>query len=132
MRLLLASVLLLIGFTLVGLCTLPVPTTWNLPILLVGALLVTQLTFMLTDRFIPDPSPKELSMEGVKQYLKSKIFWLAVLNFIIANLDGAFGIVVSEDIKLEILELDWTKIVQSLISVVIIVIRKFDVLKVLM
>jgi len=76
-----------------------------------------------------DPVPAALSTSEIKVFFKSKIFWIALLNLVSVCLKGIFNIDLDVETQTEILSLDWTNLIQALLSVALIVIRKFDVLK---
>lgn len=75
------------------------------------------------------PQPSNLTKDEVKSFFTSKIFWAAFLNLIFVVLNGLVGWVASPDTAEMILALDWTQVPQALLSVVIIVLRKTDILK---
>jgi len=76
-----------------------------------------------------EPRPSELTTEEIKSFLKSKIFWLAVLNLFAVALRELLGFDLDNATQEEILSLDWDNGLQALASIAIIAIRKFDVLK---
>lgn len=93
----------------------------------IAFVLITKLSFNLVDFLFPPTN--NLSTEQVKSFLKSKIFWLAVLNLVAVLLKGLFEIEFDIETQEEILNLDWSNILQAIISIFIIAIRKFDLLK---
>ena len=58
-----------------------------------------------------------------KSLLQSKIFWLALVNFVLALLAGFTNKTVSPDMADEIVSFDWGNIGQALISVAIVLAR---------
>lgn len=83
----------------------------------------------INDMLLPKPdAPANLSMLEVKSILQSKIFWLAVLNLIAVMIKGLFNITIDTATQTEIVNLDWSNILQGVFSLLLIVIRKYDVL----
>ena len=85
------------------------------------------LVFKVYDAY--NPAPRNLSKDEIKSFFQSKIFWAAFLNLVIVMLQGLFKFTVGEGAAEMILSLDWSMLPQALISVVIIVLRKTDLLK---
>jgi uncharacterized membrane protein len=73
--------------------------------------------------------PRNLNAEDIKPFFMSKIFWAALLNLILVISQGLLNFSVDEATQEQILNLDWSLIPQALLSVVIILIRKTDVIK---
>lgn len=94
-------------------------------VLLVG----THFIFSVYDSF--NPRPSNLGLDDVKAWFTSKIFWTGFVSFLALNLNGLLGIDVDGETQNEILSIDWSKIVPALGSVLIIALRKFDILKLL-
>jgi len=92
-------------------------------------LIVTKAIFALYDS--ANPKPSNLSMDEVKTFFSSKIFWLSLFTFVATTAKGLFGIDIDLDTQNEVLNLDWTNVIPALGSVLIIAVRKFDILKLL-
>jgi hypothetical protein len=58
-----------------------------------------------------------------KGLLKSKIVWLAIINLILALVNHFTGRVAPEGLSEEIVGMDWSNLVQALLSVAMIVAR---------
>lgn len=91
------------------------------------AVIWTGVAYQLIDRYFP--SPHELTLDEVKSFLTSKVFWLAFLNLLIVSVSGLFGVEFDPEVGSEIVSLDWGNIGQALISVVLLVLRKTDIFK---
>lgn len=131
-RILFSSILLSVAYGLIAILlqNLASPGIFASVILLtLSVVLTTKLVFVITDSIFPQPS--NLTIEDVKSFLLSKMFWLAALNLIATMLDGLFGITLDLDTQQEVLQLDWTNVFRALVSVGLIAIRKFDILKLL-
>jgi hypothetical protein len=87
--------------------------------------------FRAVDYIIKDNKPAELNGEEVKAFFTSKIFWLAALLFASQVIEGVFGIAIDEETRNTIVELDWNNVGAAAISIVIMAIRKYDILKLL-
>ena len=85
--------------------------------------------FMLIDYLFPDTKPANLSTADLKSLLQSKIFWIALLNLVAVMLKGLFNISIDDTTQMEIINLDWSNILQGILSLALIVIRKYDILK---
>jgi len=106
-------------------------TFW--PRLIVTGLAGVALTygvFALSKTFQP-PLPRNLSLGDVKSYFQSKIFWLAFANLVSAMMDGLFDIQMTQGDLEAIVNLDWTNILRAGGSVLAMVIRRFDPMKLL-
>jgi hypothetical protein len=84
-------------------------------------------TFKIYDGMYPQPA--NLSAGEIKAFFFSKIFWAAFLNFLFIMLRGLFHVEITPEVGKEIINLDWTNIGQAALSVLIIVLRKTDIIK---
>lgn len=73
--------------------------------------------------------PRNLNASDIKPFFMSKIFWAALLNLMIVISQGLLNFTLDPATQEQILNLDWSLIPQALISVVIILIRKTDIIK---
>lgn len=102
-----------------------IPTIIALNIVI--AFLAVWAAFKLIDVIWPEPL--KLTGAEIKAFFMSKIFWSAFLIFIIAIINGLFNLEFTQDDVGQIVNLDWGNIVQAIIAVVIIVLRKVDLFK---
>ena len=96
-------------------------------LLALAALFVTQLGYNVAGNLYPKPA--ELRVGDVKKIFTSKIFWLALVNFLIVSYAGIFDVTVEPGVAEEIVNLNWKELGQALISLALIVIRKTDKLE---
>lgn len=92
-------------------------------------LVLTVVSMQIYDRVFP--KPKNLTSGEVKTFFESKIFWLAVINLIAVVANGLFKLNIDPDTQASIVSLDWSNIGKAVISLLLIVIRKVDILKML-
>ena len=96
----------------------------------VAMVVFSRLLFNLIDGLVKNPNePQNLTAGDVKSFFASKTFWLAALMFISSILNGLFGVEIDEETQTEIVNLDWSNILQAFASVLILAIRKYDILK---
>lgn len=87
------------------------------------------LTHVIFSAFAPVGRPANLSSTEVKKFFQSKIFWLALISFVSVVAKGLFQVEIDIETQTEIVNLDWGNILQAIISVLLIAIRKYDLLK---
>lgn len=87
----------------------------------------TKAIFTLVDNLLPPP--EALTGAEVKAFFTSKTFWLSLVSFISVAIQGLWAVEIDPATQIEIVELDWTNVLQAVVSVIIIAIRKFDILK---
>lgn len=130
-KIIFSSLMLAVLYGIIVYILMAIDATTVMAIVLGGAAIVgaTALTFTVTDMIWPKSAA--LHAVDVKTFLSSKIFWLAVLNLLAVTTKGLFNIDVDPDTQFEIVNLDWTNILQAVVSILLIAIRKFDLLKLL-
>ena len=127
MKKLVSFVLLSIAYLLLILAVSYLPDLYiTIGVGLIGSLVLTKLVFVIVDEIYP---PNQVLVKDAKSFFNSKIFWLALLNFLSAVVEGLFSLVIDADTLTEVVNLDWTNIIRALGSVVVIVIRKYDILR---
>ena len=117
---------ILLSFVVIASGTLPLFLDGFLPYII--APVVILLSVFVVFRLFKKDEPRGLTAVDKKPFWQSKIFWLAFLNLISAISMGLFDFTIDPEVQEEIVNLDWTNIIQALISVFIIVIRKYDIL----
>lgn len=104
----------------------PIIRSLVLMVLAVGS---AKIVFMILERMYPEP--ENLSIADVKDFVRSKVFWLAVLNLVVVASKELFQVEIDEDTKMQVLNMDWSGsgLIQALISVALIIIRRYGILK---
>lgn len=99
----------------------------NFAFALIGSFFASRLAEIVIDKALPEP--ENLTAEDLKELFTSKVFWLAIMNLVAVILGGLFNFDLDPETQLEIINLDWSRIGQALVSLLLIALRKTTIFK---
>ena len=127
---LVALALTLVAGSLLGnwLTSIGATTVVVFGMLVIATFGIAFILFWAIDRWYVASVPQnyQIGTEDGKKWWQSKLFWLGLLQFVQAIVNGIAGEeVVDEDTVTKILGLDWNNLIQAIMGLAVILVRKY-------